>query len=339
MQRLLSMPLAREQRSSEHAAAAPEGRRSHGLRPCSQAAGRHGGVGLSGGGAGRPQEIYTYADALRWSQQIAEGLAYLHDRSPLIIHRDLKLDNVLLCGADLPPPPLTPARAVLQAVIIGGACWWMKAELHLFKSTGGVGAVPPCRTVGGGQPAAAQMSRPCLVLRGVGDLNKWDAKIADFGLHATVDATNQLDAVKALCAPLHPLSLHTVPPPRHAPAFKGASNNSGHACANGDALLCHIRATATAALRSFSPKPGMVRPCGCRKDKVHSPTEEDQKRLRDQSATQTLDRNMVHMPSSRTGPASIARSATFKNSQASDCKDTRETDDLTLKSDPHFSCF
>ncbi len=35
-------------------------------------------------------------DALRWALQIAEALAYLHHFSPLIVHRDLKLENILL---------------------------------------------------------------------------------------------------------------------------------------------------------------------------------------------------------------------------------------------------
>ena len=44
------------------------------------------------------QSLYTYADGLRWATQMAQGLAYLHDQEPTIIHRDLKLDNILLAG-------------------------------------------------------------------------------------------------------------------------------------------------------------------------------------------------------------------------------------------------
>ena len=44
------------------------------------------------------QVVYTYEDGLRWSIQIASALAHLHAQRPLIIHRDLKLDNVLLTG-------------------------------------------------------------------------------------------------------------------------------------------------------------------------------------------------------------------------------------------------
>lgn len=40
--------------------------------------------------------VYTYADACAWAEDIADGLAYLHSYNPQIIHRDVKLDNVLL---------------------------------------------------------------------------------------------------------------------------------------------------------------------------------------------------------------------------------------------------
>uniref|UniRef100_A0A7S3VQU5 Protein kinase domain-containing protein n=1 Tax=Dunaliella tertiolecta TaxID=3047 RepID=A0A7S3VQU5_DUNTE len=42
--------------------------------------------------------IYNYTDALRWSYQVAEGMAYLHSCQPQVIHRDLKLENILLKG-------------------------------------------------------------------------------------------------------------------------------------------------------------------------------------------------------------------------------------------------
>ncbi|GMH39125.1 hypothetical protein BSKO_07023 [Bryopsis sp. KO-2023] len=42
--------------------------------------------------------VQTYSDssALSWLTQIAKGLAYLHGANPRIIHRDLKLENILL---------------------------------------------------------------------------------------------------------------------------------------------------------------------------------------------------------------------------------------------------
>ena len=45
-----------------------------------------------------PQTVYSFGDALRWTTQLAQGLAYLHAHRPLIIHRDLKLENCLLTG-------------------------------------------------------------------------------------------------------------------------------------------------------------------------------------------------------------------------------------------------
>ncbi|KAJ9520845.1 hypothetical protein QJQ45_014045 [Haematococcus lacustris] len=45
-------------------------------------------------------QTYRFVDALRWSHQVAAGLAYLHSRHPQIIHRDLKLENILLTDSD-----------------------------------------------------------------------------------------------------------------------------------------------------------------------------------------------------------------------------------------------
>ena len=47
--------------------------------------------------ASKPHKtLYSHAQAACWAQQIAEALAYLHGSNPVIVHRDLKLANVLL---------------------------------------------------------------------------------------------------------------------------------------------------------------------------------------------------------------------------------------------------
>ncbi|GAX84910.1 hypothetical protein CEUSTIGMA_g12331.t1 [Chlamydomonas eustigma] len=46
------------------------------------------------------RDIYRHVDALRWCINIADALAYLHEVKPVVIHRDLKLENILLKGKD-----------------------------------------------------------------------------------------------------------------------------------------------------------------------------------------------------------------------------------------------
>ena len=47
------------------------------------------------------KSLYSASDALRWCLQVAKALAYLHAASPKVIHRDLKLDNILLDSKDV----------------------------------------------------------------------------------------------------------------------------------------------------------------------------------------------------------------------------------------------
>ena len=42
------------------------------------------------------RQVYSNAQALAWALDVASALQYLHGRSPAVLHRDVKLSNVLL---------------------------------------------------------------------------------------------------------------------------------------------------------------------------------------------------------------------------------------------------
>eukprot|EP01025_Chloroclados_australasicus_P062356 TRINITY_DN818_c0_g2_i3.p2 TRINITY_DN818_c0_g2~~TRINITY_DN818_c0_g2_i3.p2 ORF type:complete len:356 (-),score=28.79 TRINITY_DN818_c0_g2_i3:2257-3324(-) len=44
----------------------------------------------------RGRQIYTVLDAHKWVSDVAKGLQYLHNSNPMVLHRDLKPDNILL---------------------------------------------------------------------------------------------------------------------------------------------------------------------------------------------------------------------------------------------------
>jgi serine/threonine protein kinase len=57
------------------------------------------------------QVVYSYLEGLQWCTQIAAGLAFLHAQTPCIIHRDVKLENVLLSkGTLLTGPDVAEVR-------------------------------------------------------------------------------------------------------------------------------------------------------------------------------------------------------------------------------------
>lgn len=58
------------------------------------------------------ESLYTWLDAFRWLEQIAAALKYLHSLRPMVVHRDLKLENMLLTGLD-------PATAHAQLADFG----------------------------------------------------------------------------------------------------------------------------------------------------------------------------------------------------------------------------
>ena len=56
--------------------------------------------------SGTGKRLYAYRDALRWSSQVADALAYLHNHNPQVVHRDL----VRSCSSSMTCAASTAAR-------------------------------------------------------------------------------------------------------------------------------------------------------------------------------------------------------------------------------------
>ncbi len=71
------------------------------------------------------RRVYTNADALRWAVQLADALAYLHQANPIVIHRDLKLENILLTGGAITERVSLRghARGSCQGLLLRGRGW------------------------------------------------------------------------------------------------------------------------------------------------------------------------------------------------------------------------
>lgn len=79
------------------------------------------------------EAMYAWTDALRWLQQIAVALKYLHGLRPMVVHRDLKLENMLLTGLD-------PATADAKLADFG-LCKLVKVgQAGVGSGWGGVGS-------------------------------------------------------------------------------------------------------------------------------------------------------------------------------------------------------
>jgi serine/threonine protein kinase len=72
-----------------------------------------------------PPQVYRDADALRWCIELAEALRYLHSRTPKVIHRDVKLDNVLLTGRPGRGRAVACLRVAAALAGAGRAGLWM----------------------------------------------------------------------------------------------------------------------------------------------------------------------------------------------------------------------
>jgi len=89
---------------------------------------------------GRP--YYTWETAFRLLRDIAAGLNYLHQRDPIVVHRDLKPDNILLSTTD-------PETAVAKVTDFGLSKTYQRRTPGTLADTGGEHGLPPLPPAGG----------------------------------------------------------------------------------------------------------------------------------------------------------------------------------------------
>jgi len=131
-----------------------------------------------GGVASRPPGApppYSLAEAAAWGADVAAGLAFLHGANPVIVHRDLKLENVLLTrgdggggGSGAPSPshaaphvppgaaPAPPTRRVALLADFGLAASFVSPDLDTRRSA--LAAAPTSAWWRGGGRAASTTS-------------------------------------------------------------------------------------------------------------------------------------------------------------------------------------
>ncbi|GLC65745.1 hypothetical protein PLESTF_000335400 [Pleodorina starrii] len=119
----------------------------------------------------RPQQqLYSNATALRWMAQVAGALSYMHTCRPKVLHRDIKLDNVLLQPPPQPPQPPHPQPPSPQP---------HTQPQNKAASGTGAGTSPPSPT--------QQHPQPHKQLKDLASLPQYDrciAKLGDLGLAA-----------------------------------------------------------------------------------------------------------------------------------------------------------
>jgi len=129
-----------------------------------------------------PTPLYSDAAALDMCIQVAKGLRYLHMAKPMVVHRDLKLENLMLececppvlcCGADLGP----------RGCKCWNPAWFCTVEGLCVRTHKTLVGYPLNRTTAPSTPHHTA-AKP-------GPDGMYSIKLADFGLSRSVAAQRQ----------------------------------------------------------------------------------------------------------------------------------------------------